>query len=57
MSTVLHIDLYTNFAEYVNYPDFEAVKADGQLEGYEEVRGDGAVVYKGEEDMFVVVTR
>lgn len=55
--SVIHIDLYSGFAEWVSLGDFEEVRADGQLEEYEEVEGDGAIVYKGEEDMFVVVTR
>jgi hypothetical protein len=57
MNTVLHIDLYSGFSQQVNTADFEQMLDSGEMLDYEVVPGDGAVVYRGEEDMFVYTSR
>ena len=62
---VLQIDLYSGYAETASPADFMDAQEHGSLEdeGYERVEGGkegphgggSAVVYKGEEDMWVLI--
>lgn len=50
---VVHVELYSGHSEVVNLGDWPEIEAE-QLGDYEEVQGNGSLVYKSEDDMFVV---
>ena len=56
-TSVVHVDLYSGFSEIVQTGDWMSDETQQSVasENYEKIQGNGTVVYKGDDDMFLVM--